>query len=311
MFSKRIMPLLLLLIFVLVSCSSDVIRRRRGGVRGHIKSKNDARFAPIKKKLALLTILNESPYGGDDLGVTATEEFRRELSRTGEFVIDITGEKLFGKSKEIYAGGGTKLAQLARKAKLSGINFVLFGRILVAKVRQKTDEIGFVRETKSFAEARIEIKVFDIASKKEIFTRTFHGDTDDRTFHFYASNREENLTYRQELLRYSVKVAVRRSIMKLMDLAAKIEWIGRVAKIIGSKIYVNAGRKSGINVGDVLKVMTEGREIFDPETGALIGISKGEIKGTLEVIDYFGPDGTVAILHSGGSVSEGDFVKLY
>ena len=57
--------------------------------------------------------------------------------------------------------------------------------------------------------------------------------------------------------------------------------------------------------------MTEGQEVYDPETGALIGVSKGELKGTLEVIDYFGPDGAIAILHSGGSVLEGDYVTLY
>ena len=84
-----------------------------------------------------------------------------------------------------------------------------------------------------------------------------------------------------------------------------------MAKIIGNKIYLNSGRDSGLNIGDILKVITEGQDIFDPETGALIGVSKGDVKGTLEVIDYFGPDGSISILHSGGSVTEGDFVQLY
>ncbi|MEI8346581.1 MAG: hypothetical protein WCG27_03885, partial [Pseudomonadota bacterium] len=48
-----------------------------------------------------------------------------------------------------------------------------------------------------------------------------------------------------------------------------------------------------------------------PDTGALIGTSKGEVKGAIEIIDYFGPDGAVAVLHSGGQVQEGDFVQLY
>ncbi len=84
-----------------------------------------------------------------------------------------------------------------------------------------------------------------------------------------------------------------------------------MAKIIGNKIYINAGRLSGINIGDILKIITEGQEIYDPETGALIGMSKGDMKGTIEIIDYFGDDGTIAILHSGGQVLEGDFVQLY
>jgi hypothetical protein len=51
--------------------------------------------------------------------------------------------------------------------------------------------------------------------------------------------------------------------------------------------------------------------VYDPESGAMIGVSQGEVKGTLEVVDYFGDDGAITILHSGGSVTEGDFVQLY
>jgi hypothetical protein len=128
-----------------------------------------------------------------------------------------------------------------------------------------------------------------------------NGNINDSSFRFFMSQRDAHVSYRRGLLRYSVKVAVRRFIPKLVKLGEKLDWTGRVARIIGSKVYVNAGRKSGLNVGDILKVMTEGQEIYDPESGALLGVSKGEVKGTLEVIDYFGPDGAVTILHSGGS----------
>ena len=58
------------------------------------------------------------------------------------------------------------------------------------------------------------------------------------------------------------------AIPKILELASKLDWVGRVAKIIGSKVYLNAGRESGINIGDILKIITEGTEIYDPETGA-------------------------------------------
>lgn len=51
--------------------------------------------------------------------------------------------------------------------------------------------------------------------------------------------------------------------------------------------------------------------MYDPETGALIGVTKGQIKGTIEVVDFVGEDGSATVLHSGGSVLEGDFVQLY
>ena len=306
---KQFRSSFILLLSILVSCTGPVIDRKSSGQRE--RSTERQYFNGVKKKVALLTFFNESPYGGDDLGITATAELRKELSRTGEFIIDPMANKIFGSSKEIYAGGGVKLVQLARKAKISGLNFVIFGRIKDARIREKTDEIGLVRETKSYTEAKVEIRLFDVNSNKEIYTDEIRGFADDSSFRLFNSDRESKLTYRRELLRYAVQVATRKSIPRILEVSTKLDWVGRVARIIGNKIYINAGRSSGIQISDILKVVTEGQEVFDPETGALIGVSKGEVKGTVEIIDYFGPDGAIAILHSGGSVVEGDFVQLY
>lgn len=294
--------------FILSACA-PITRRKPISQTSKINSVSE--FSPIKKKVALLSFYNESPMGGDDLAITATEEFRREMSKSREFLFDPESESIFGTSKEIYAGGGIKLAQLARKAKMSGVNIVVFGRVKEARIRQKTDEIGFVRKVKSLAETYVEIKVYDVLANKELFSETVDGNISDDNLRFYQAESEDNLSYRQELLRYSVKVAVRKSVPKVIKLGSRLDWMGRVAKIIGTRIFINAGRNSGINLGDILKVITEGQEIYDPETGAMIGMSVGEVKGTLEVVDFFGQDGAVCTLHSGGSVTEGDFVQLY
>lgn len=306
---KAINSFLVIVMSFLLSCSGGVVERNPYGKRPRTMPRKN--FNPVKKKVALLNFFNESPYGGEDLGIVATAELKTELSRTGEFSFDPIGNKIFGSSKEIYSGGGVKLVQLSRKAKISGINFVVFGRVIEARIREKTDEIGVVRKTKSYTESKVEVRIFDVNSNKEIFTETIKGFADDSNYRFWSQDRETQLSYRRDLLRYAVKVAVRKSVPKILDISSKIDWVGKVAKIVGNKIYVNAGRESGIQIGDILKVITEGQDIFDPETGALIGVSKGEIKGTLEVIDYFGADGAICIVHSGGSVQELDFVQLY
>lgn len=296
-------------LLLLASCSSGVIQRDGQGKRPRIEERKY--FSGVKKKVALLPFFNESPFESEDLEVNATEELRTELSRTGEFIVDPSSYKLFGTSKEIYVGGGMKLVQLTRQAKIAGINFVIFGRVIDARVREKTDEIGVVRQTKSYTESKVEVRVYDVNAGKEIYTESLGGYADDSTYRFFSSDREDYLSYRRDLLRYAVRVAVRKSVPKVVEMASKLDWVGRVAKIIGNKIYLNAGRESGINIGDILKIITEGTEIYDPETGALIGMSKGDMKGTIEVVDYFGSDGAIAILHSGGQVLEGDFVQLY
>jgi hypothetical protein len=299
---------LLLLFIFLVGCSQELVQRNRVGTPvGPI----DERFAPMRKRLALLMFFNESPSGGQDLGIIATEELRNELARTGEFIIDPKGASLFGSSQEIYAGGGAKLIQMARKAKVEGLQFVLYGRITDARVREKTDEIGIVRKTKSYTENQVELRIFDVNAQKEVLTTNLRSYADDSSYRFFMSENEDRIKYRQDLLRYGIQVSMRKAIPQIIQIASKLDWQGRVARIVGTRIYINAGRQSGINIGDILKVLTEGEDIFDPATGALLGVAKGEVKGTLEVVEYFGSDGAIAILHSGGSVREGDFVMLY
>ena len=100
-----------------------------------------------------MPLFNESPYGGEDLAITATEELRKELSRTQELgLAPRATAKFVMPSKQIYASGGAKLLTMARKAKLSGVNFILYGRITNARVRGVTDEIGLFRKSEAYCE---------------------------------------------------------------------------------------------------------------------------------------------------------------
>ena len=251
------------------SCSflkRNAVKRDNYGMNYRSKSLTDPMYNPIRKKVVLLNLFNESPYGGEDLSIFATEELRKELGKSRDFVVDPMAATIFGPSKEIYAGGGVKLVQMAKKAKSAGVNLVMYGRITKARIRQNTDEIGIMRNQRSFAETEIELRVFDVNAGKGVLVDTQDGNVDDKSFRFYLDENNSNEEFRKNLLRYSVQVGMRKFVPKLIDLGEKLEWVGRVAKIIGTKIYINAGRTSGINIGDILKVTTEGQEIFDPET---------------------------------------------
>ncbi|MBP5296796.1 MAG: hypothetical protein J6Y94_05640 [Bacteriovoracaceae bacterium] len=305
------LPMKLILVitsFLLVACPAAPIKRNFASVDQPAANFN----APlIKKKMALLPFYNQSPYGGDDLAVTVTEELRNELGRSGHFVIDQMVAKSFGPSKEVYVGGGVKLGPLVTEAKKYNINLILLGRIMEAKVQQKADEIGLVRKTKTYGEALVEFRLFDVHTNREILNEAIRGSSDDESYRFFKPNSKEELNYRREILRYVAQVAARKVIPHILAVSKQMEWVGRIANIEGTRIYINAGRASGINVGDILKVVTEGRDIYDPETGALIGTAQGEIKGAIEIVDYFGPDGAVGVLHSGGQIQKGDLVQLY
>ena len=296
----------ILFLLFLLSCTSQIIKRDYQGI-----SEKREEFSGIKKKLAILTLFNEALQGGKDLAVVATEELRRELMDSGVFTSTPNAVRLFGSSKEIYSDAGNKLFQITRKAKLSGVNLIIYGRIVSARIREKSDEIGLIRKIKTHMDAEVEVRIHDVNSGREIYNDSIKSTTEDNVHRFFSIDRKDKLNYRRELLRYGIKVAIRKSIPKIIKISSALSWTGKIARITGSKIYINAGRQSGINIGDILQVMTEGDDIFDPDTGALIGKAKGQVKGTLEIIEYFSANGSIAVLHSGGAVVEGDIVQLY
>ena len=111
------------------------------------------------------------------------------------------------------------------------------------------------------------------------------------------------------------KLAIRNAVSAMVpDVVRTIEkmvWQGKIAKISGTKIYVNSGKSSGLVAGDILKVLSAGDDVYDPSTGAYLGRAPGQLKGTLEVVDFIGADGAVTEVHTGGNFQEGDVVQLY
>ncbi|MEQ1879055.1 MAG: hypothetical protein ABL958_20615, partial [Bdellovibrionia bacterium] len=113
------------------------------------------------------------------------------------------------------------------------------------------------------------------------------------------------------LISEAVTQAFKSMVTPIVRSVDKLGWEGKVALIQGTRIYLNAGRLSGLQVGDILKVSEQGEEIFDPETGDSLGLAPGRMKGTLELVSYFGSDGAIAVIHSGSGFKENDLVELY
>ncbi|MEQ1724197.1 MAG: hypothetical protein ABL930_13585, partial [Pseudobdellovibrio sp.] len=98
---------------------------------------------------------------------------------------------------------------------------------------------------------------------------------------------------------------------KLAESLKHIIWEGRIAALQGDRIFINVGQISGVQVGDILKVVDDGNEIYDTELGYHLGKVPGKAKGTLEVVGFFGQDGAVSVIHSGAGFKENDRIELY
>jgi len=94
------------------------------------------------------------------------------------------------------------------------------------------------------------------------------------------------------------------------DVIRGTEWSCRVVKVEDGKIYLNAGRLTGLQPGDRLKVNGRGRELVDPLTKRSLGFAPGGLKGEIVIEDLFGTDASVATSASGEVFDEGDVVSM-
>lgn len=89
-----------------------------------------------------------------------------------------------------------------------------------------------------------------------------------------------------------------------------LDWHARVASTEQGKIFINAGRLSGLEKGDILEVYASGGEVMDVATKTPLGKVKGDYRGEIEVVDLVGADASSARSRRGDKFAPTDLVYL-
>ncbi len=263
-----------------------------------------------KKRMVVFDFWNHTPVQEASIGSFAASELKRGLNLSQKVIIPADLRSRLG-TEDFVEGEDVKVAQLIREGRRMGVAVLIIGRIGKIVFRQKADEVGLLRKKQSLAAADLEVKIFDVQAGREMMALSQSGEANKSALVAFESKLIDPVTYRSELVRSAVREAIAGLIPDVIRSIEKMTWQGRIAKLSGLKAYVNAGRVSGLMAGDILKVLTLGEDIYDPASGAYLGRAQGQLKGTLEVLDYIGADGALTQVHTGGNFREGDLVQLY
>lgn len=264
-----------------------------------------------RKRLMILPFLDASPNRSQELRDEARTDFIRELNKTGE-LIALDSKDLKIDTQKMIVNGEYNLADLAKQAQNLGVAALLEGKVIDMKVRRTSDPVGVFRQLKTTFECKVRVRIVSAHSGKELFNTLKTVTVEESNVRVGETvNTDRFLEANPEILANLLKESFldfNEQIIATMD---KMSWEGRIAAISGDRIFLNVGRISGLQIGDILKVSDEGDEIYDPQSGNYIGKVPGRLKGTLEVVSYFGQDGAICIIHSGAGFKENDRVQLY
>ncbi len=196
-------------------------------------------------------------------------------------------------------------ARLARGAGFAGLLVPTLGSLEVT--RRRAPE-GLLQSSTVDLSVRVSSELIDGGSGKVLGTAD-ETDASSQTRSELLST--EALPEPARRLEESARKLAIRTLGRYLPWAEKLGWSGKVVRLDGARVYIDSGRRTGLQVGDTLRVVEAPREIYDPQTGVFVGVAPGRLKATLKIIQLFGQDGAMSALQSGGGILLGDRVELY
>jgi TolB-like protein len=305
----------MILLFTLTGCAA------LSGQRAPEKTGPEVRDVPYnaraedetpRHRVLVLPFLDERLEKSQNMTDVARTTVVRELMKTKQFVVVSMNDFPQDPKKFLTEENDYDLVQISKLASALGVAAVIEGKVLSINARRVGDSLGLIRETKAHVSTQVRLRIYAGKNGKEILNEMRSAETEASTTR--VAERGEistNLAEDPELIKTVIRKAFLSAVPSVVRSVEKLSWEGRVAMVSGERVFVNAGRLSGLQVGDILKITEEGQDVYDPDTGRFIGTAPGRLKGTVEVVSYFGKDGAITVVHSGSGFQENDRVELY
>jgi hypothetical protein len=102
----------------------------------------------------------------------------------------------------------------------------------------------------------------------------------------------------------AIAAALRKLSGEVKDVVALAPWYGRVVTVEGERVYINAGKETGIGLGQMLNLYRSGKVVEK------LGFAPGQKIGILEITGFVGTDGAYGIVRQGGKAVPSDLVGI-
>lgn len=262
-----------------------------------------------KKRVGIVDFENKTTYGKGRLGSSASDILTTELFKTGAFIVveraqlqKVLGEQALGQS------GVINPATAAEAGKILGLNAMVTGSISQFGVKTEGQDYGVYKQKVQKAECTVDVRVVDTTTGQILFADSGSGVFEKKTSEVLGLGQRGG--YDETMGQNALRASITKFMDNLIQQLQSTEWSGRIAKVSGSTVYINAGKDVGLEIGNTLRVYSLGEEIFDPQTRVLLGREEGPLKAELLVTGYVDANLTKATIKSGTGLTVNDVVKL-
>jgi len=296
---------------------------KTGTIVGHVEEDTSG-LPPLKgpkKVVAVGKFENKTQFVGQiDLGSSFADMMANSLDRAGRFIVinrsqieEILEEQDFAASDRTVTSGAAKTGQLLNA------EFFIIGA--VTEYEEVTEAGGGGVRIKGFdvgakitkAHIAVVLRMIDTTSGEE-FTQRVEGRAQSTGVAANYDDADWGLGgkyFHKTPLGEAVQSAIDQGVILLGTRILNAPWTGKVVTATAGKIYINAGERNGVKVGDTFVVYHRGEELRDPDTGELLDYIEEKL-GTISVITVK-EKLSICIgegLKEGAEIQKGDVLKL-
>jgi hypothetical protein len=245
----------------------------------------------LKRKVVLTYFDDQSTQADETYGDWMAEKLAKEVSQRSQRILFIDYQLV----KEFLEKGGYVLSDLETPKVLRlldeafGIQALVVGHlsgpyVFTTKTIKDRDEIAK-------AILKVETSIVDTLSGKTLKTLSATNPV--------TASREKGSYSEEKAKVKAIDLAISDLSKVLTRELDSLDWFCRVAKVEGEDIYINAGRLTGLRIGDVVEVFRSG----DLD-------ERREQKGKIQISSFFGIDASMGRLIDGKRPDVNDILRL-
>lgn len=255
----------------------------------------------FRKKVAILDFENKTTYQEEMIGEAVAKRLADKLEATQRVIImdkAVVSEML---SREGVKFESLNDLSAMKKAHQSlGIQAFALGAVTdVSLLSSKASDTS--EEEVSFATAKIEVRLIDASTGNLL--KTFIGRSP------IFGTKESGEGSRGKAVIKAIDLSLEDILDGFFRQLDYLDWTTTIAKIEGENLFINAGRLSGLRVGDTLEIYEPGKEIIHPATKISLGWTTGQLKGIVRISELFGVDAAIGTAVQGAGFSPNDILK--
>jgi curli biogenesis system outer membrane secretion channel CsgG len=264
-----------------------------------------------KLRVGVVNFQNKTPSKVLGIGEAAADILGTILQKTGRFiVVPQQDTESIMKQQAMGATGAINPDTAAKMGEILGLNAIVTGSVTAYSEVEEGKDLLIYKQKKQIARVTVDYRIVDTTTGVQIMADSGQGVYEKSAGAVLGMGGKTG--YDPDLRDGALRDALAKAMVNMQKQLGKRKWQGRIAQVEGRDLYINAGEKSGLQVGTKLDVYRAGKAIIDPVTKMKKGQTETKIGQALVTKNDIGDDGDLSIAapSSGTGFNIGDIVRI-